>query len=702
MQPRTGHCLLLLLLLLAGTACPALADAGWTLVGWNNLGMHCMDPDYAVFALLPPYNTLVAQLVDANGRLVTDDAGVTVTYAAVADPDGSMTRSSAERTNFWTYVGALFGVEPAVDVGLAGNAMPGAANAPQPMHFDPARGWFIAEGIPITPHDDAGRVNTYPLMRLVARDTGGAVLATTDVVLPVSEELNCRTCHASGSSPAAQPFGGWLYEADPERDTRLNILQLHDDLEGGNAAFSAALASAGYGTGLTDTARAGTPILCARCHASEALPGSGLDGISSLTRAVHHRMAGVRDPISGLRLDDIGNREACYRCHPGSTTRCLRGAMGRAVAADGSLAMQCQSCHGSMRDVAAETRTGWLDEPTCQQCHTGTALQNTGGLRHTSAFDDSGVPRLAATDTFATTPDAPLPGHSLYRYSTGHGGLACEACHGATHAEYPSTTRNDNLQSIAVQGHAGVLAECTACHATAPNTVDGGPHGLHPLGAAWVQRHPDVVENGGAQRCRACHGTDYRGTVLSRVRGDRVLNTEFGTKHFWPGFQVGCYACHNGPGSEQANPNRAPVADDGNAGTRAGQPVEVALGAHDADSDPLALRIVDQPANGTVGLDGTTARYIPAADFSGDDAFTFTASDGDTDGNLATVRVHVAAACAGDCDASGTVTVDELVRGVALALGDPVAPCPAFDTSHDGVIDIAELILAVRAALNGC
>ena len=32
-----------------------------------------------------------------------------------------------------------------------------------------ARTWFRAEGIPITPYDDAGRKNPYPLMRLVRR-----------------------------------------------------------------------------------------------------------------------------------------------------------------------------------------------------------------------------------------------------------------------------------------------------------------------------------------------------------------------------------------------------------------------------------------------------------------------------------------------------------------------------------------------------
>ena len=33
-------------------------NGGYTLVGWNNLGMHCMDSDYSVFSILPPFNTI--------------------------------------------------------------------------------------------------------------------------------------------------------------------------------------------------------------------------------------------------------------------------------------------------------------------------------------------------------------------------------------------------------------------------------------------------------------------------------------------------------------------------------------------------------------------------------------------------------------------------------------------------------------------
>jgi ELWxxDGT repeat protein len=59
--------------------------------------------------------------------------------------------------------------------------------------------------------------------------------------------------------------------------------------------------------------------------------------------------------------------------------------------------------------------------------------------------------------------------------------------------------------------------------------------------------------------------------------------------------------------------------------------------------------------------------------------------------------------CAGDCDRGGSVTVDELVRGVGIALGStPVDVCAPFDANGDGGVAIDELVGAVRAALDGC
>ena len=548
----------LVLLLLALLPGAAVSPTGWTVVAWNNLGMHCMDAGFDVFAILPPYNTIQAHVVDASGHLVKSGSSVKVTYEAVADPTGSINTTSRGKTNFWDNVVALFGAPLPVDAGLAGKDMPGPTNTPKAMTFDASRNWFIAEGIPITPYDDSGKKNPYPMMRVTARDASGTLLASTRIVLPVSDEMDCRTCHASGSPIDARPSAGWVYDPDPERDYRLNVLRIHDDAAASSPAYAPALAAAGYdaaGLYATVTVRH-KPVLCAGCHSSEALPGSGRPGIPPLTRAVHSLHAGVTDPTNGQSLGSSANRSACYRCHPGSETKCLRGAMGAATAADGSMLMQCQSCHGGMATVGASTRTGWFDEPTCQQCHTGTATRNSGQIRFTSVFDASGNPRVAADARFATNADTPAAGLTLYRFSKGHGGLQCSACHGATHAEYPSSHENDNIQSLELQGHAGTLGECAACHgANVPQTTSGGPHGMHPVGSSWVDRHEDAVEGGGLASCRACHGADDRGTVLSKMFSTRSLETRAGTKTFAAGTAMGCYSCHNGPDGEGNPPS---------------------------------------------------------------------------------------------------------------------------------------------------
>lgn len=614
-----------------------------TVIGWNNLGMHCMDSGYSVMSILPPYNTLEAQVLDAAGHPISPSSGVSVTFEAIADPTGSINSTSVGKTDFWNYAQSLFDLLQPLppDEGLTGIRMPGATNAPQALTYDATLKAWIGEGIPVTPKDDAGRTNRYPLFRVTARSSGGAVLATSDVVLPVSDEMSCRTCHASHSDDAAEPLKGWVDDPDPERDYRLNVLLLHDDRQGGNADYGSELVAAGYDpAGLYATLQTGKPILCAVCHSSNALGTPGFAGVAPLTTAMHRLHANVIDPASGLSLDNDNNRSACYTCHPGSTTKCLRGVMGNAVAPDGTLEMQCQNCHGRMSRVGVQGRQGWLDEPTCQNCHTGTALANNGQIRYTDVYDIAGERRVAVDQTFATTPNVPAAGFSLYRFSSGHGGLQCEACHGPTHAESPSSQDNDNLQNIAVQGHSGALVECEACHGNSPHTVAGGPHGLHPVDARWISDHGDAAEGGGGAACRACHGTDYRGTVLSYSKADRVFSTRYGTRTFWRGFRVSCYACHNGPNTDDSNPNHPASVEDA-AAVSDGTPVPISLHATDADADALTLRIVSQPMNGTVGLSGTTATYHPNHGFSGTDIFTFAAWDGDTDSNLGSVTITV-------------------------------------------------------------
>src|SRR5512140_3535487 len=119
----------LLLALLAIIVPVTLHAATATILGWNNLGMHCMDSDYSVFTVLPPYNTIEGQLI-VGGKLVTNGAGYTVTYQAIADPAGSINSTAIGKGNFYNYTADLYGPF-APDKGLAGWNMPGPANTPQ-------------------------------------------------------------------------------------------------------------------------------------------------------------------------------------------------------------------------------------------------------------------------------------------------------------------------------------------------------------------------------------------------------------------------------------------------------------------------------------------------------------------------------------------------------------------------------------------
>ena len=59
--------------------------------------------------------------------------------------------------------------------------------------------------------------------------------------------------------------------------------------------------------------------------------------------------------------------------------------------------------------------------------------------------------------------------------------------------------------------------------------------------------------------------------------------------------------------------------------------------------------------------------------------------------------------CVGDCNDDGAVTVDELIKGVNIALGNLLLDdCRSFDTNGDGRVTVDELLRAVSAALNRC
>lgn len=60
-------------------------------------------------------------------------------------------------------------------------------------------------------------------------------------------------------------------------------------------------------------------------------------------------------------------------------------------------------------------------------------------------------------------------------------------------------------------------------------------------------------------------------------------------------------------------------------------------------------------------------------------------------------------ACAADCDGDDSVTVDEVVTLISIALGvAEISTCPPGDLSGDGDVTVDEIVAGVNNALDGC
>jgi len=369
----------------------------YVVLSWNDLGMHCYNRDFAYVAILPPWNTLWAQVVRVADppQIITDTSVISLTYH-FADNTYSVGKS-----NFWDYDQQLFGIDLPPDIGLAGRGLAGE------MDVHVGGSYFVAEGIPLTEFRDSDPSTPYPyqLATVTVWDVqSGAKLTEAQVVAPVSTEMHCDHCHSDGQR-----------EGIATGRVEKNILVLHDRENQDEYP-------PGHQGALADR----PPILCAECHASNALGAPGVQGIPNLSRAMHDTHD--EEVTSGLT--------GCYECHPGPQTQCLRDVMSQR-------GMDCVDCHGTMRNVA-QNPSPWLNEPRCDNpgCH------------------DSGAYDLD---------------HALYRMSTEHGGLYCAACHDSPHAVAPSREANDQIKFIALQGNAGTLRSCTVCHASEPEGP--GPHG---------------------------------------------------------------------------------------------------------------------------------------------------------------------------------------------------------------------------------
>jgi hypothetical protein len=315
---------LLMVILITSTIVFSETNSDYITIGWNELGMHCISPRFKEMAILPPYNNLVVQVIKRGNPPTLVTSGFTVEYSIINNT------TVVGKTDFWKYAKQLFGVNLPVGMGLTGNGLSGT--------MQPAGDRFIATGIPVLPYDDNMTWNPYQVAVVTLKNASGRKLYTSNVVLPVSDEMHCNKCHASGRIAAVGINTGTVDG---------NILMLHDKREGTKLMAS-------------------RPVLCASCHSDNALGTPGNPGVKSLSLAMHGKHATLGKTMPG-----------CYDCHPGKNTQCNRSAID-SMGPEGNNP-NCERCHGNLQQVAISLQRGrspWLQEPTCAQCHGASVTTN--------------------------------------------------------------------------------------------------------------------------------------------------------------------------------------------------------------------------------------------------------------------------------------------------------------------------------------
>jgi hypothetical protein len=290
---------------------PPFASSDYVVFASNSLGMHCLNPTYDQAVILPPYNTVLAQVVKRGNPPVITTSGITVEYKIM---ENTSSYGKRQYGGFWDNITALFGMASLQhDIGLTGNGLSGTMTA--------ASGRFEATGIPVVPVNDQGVWDPLQVAEITVKDGSGNTVATTRATVPTSDEINCAKCHGT--------------------DAFNDVLTKHDDK---------------VGTSLIQS----KPVLCAKCHGSEALgmTGRGSSG-KYLSEAIH-----------GYHAD---KGASCYDCHPGQTTKCNRSikhtaADGNCVTCHGTMAQvasststrvpwvnepSCSTCHNEATDVGS-------------------------------------------------------------------------------------------------------------------------------------------------------------------------------------------------------------------------------------------------------------------------------------------------------------------------------------------------------------
>ncbi|WP_343076514.1 choice-of-anchor L domain-containing protein [Jiangella mangrovi] len=140
--------------------------------------------------------------------------------------------------------------------------------------------------------------------------------------------------------------------------------------------------------------------------------------------------------------------------------------------------------------------------------------------------------------------------------------------------------------------------------------------------------------------------------------------------------------------------NHAPVAVDQTVETTVDTPVDITLTGTDEDGDELTYALASEPEHGTLSGDGADLTYTPAEGYAGDDAFTFTVSDGSATSEPATVSITVAEKpTATPTPTPSPSETGEPLPDTGAGLGLPLAAAVLF-----GIVGLAFVLRSRRSA----
>ncbi len=134
--------------------------------------MHCYNRDFQDLAVLPPYNTLCAQVVRVGNPPQVITTSIEVTYVFTDNTH------SVGKSNFWSYAQPLFGLSAPLptNIGLTGKGLAGM--------MEVSGDHFTAVGIPLTEFSDSEPTTRRPfqLATITVSDGGPHAWWTSDGV----------------------------------------------------------------------------------------------------------------------------------------------------------------------------------------------------------------------------------------------------------------------------------------------------------------------------------------------------------------------------------------------------------------------------------------------------------------------------------------------------------------------------------------